>query len=78
MSDRNEAAGAVLRSEIYRNVHPGVDARPLPRERVPSPADAPTGARNGPRARKRRRAPGAPSPFTALALLGLLDLFKGG
>lgn len=77
MSDRNRAAGAVLRSEIYRDVHPGAGARP-PAGGVPSRAGAPTGARNGPRARKRRRVPGAPSPFTALALLGLLDLFKGG
>ncbi len=77
MADRNEAAGAVLRSGIYRDVHPGAGARP-PAGGVAPRAGAPTGARNGPQARKQRRMAGAPSPFTALALLGLLDLFRGG
>ncbi len=78
MADRNEAAGAVLRSEIYRDVRPDADVRPLPARGVPSRAGAPTGARKGPQARKQLRVAGVPSPFTALALLGLLDLFEGG
>lgn len=74
MRDTNKAAGSVLRSEIYRDVHPNAGALPLPARGVPPR----NGARDGADAPRRRRGTGASSPFTALALLGLLDLFKGG
>ena len=72
MRDKTKAARAVLRSEIYRGSHrtsgPGAleaDATP------PRPAE-------GTDTPKPRRRGAAGSQLTALALLGLLDLFKGG
>ena len=73
MRDRN-AARAVLQSEIYRGTHRSAGARPLETRGVaPRPA-----ARDGAGARRARQASGGSSPVTMLALLGLLDLFKGG
>ncbi len=72
MTDRTKAARAVLRSEIYRGHSSG---EPIPGTEAASPRRAAGGARGNPR---RRRGPVSVPPFTALALLGLLDLFKGG
>ena len=74
MRDRTKAASAVLRSEIYRGVRRTTGGGPLGAGTVPQRPDA----RNGAGAPRPRQGSGAPSHFTALALLGLLDLFKGG
>ncbi len=73
MRDRTKAAGAVLRSEVYRGTHRNVAAGPLgvavpPRPRAENGASAP-GSRVGSRVSSR---------LAALALLGLLDLFGRG
>lgn len=74
MRDRNKAARAVLRSEIYRGAHRDVGPRPLGLGGVPPRP----GAKDGAGAPRARQGSGASSSFTALALLGLLELFKGG
>jgi hypothetical protein len=74
MRDRTKAARAVLRSEFYWDAHPNAGELPLLAGGIPPR----TGPRDGADAPRRRRGTGAPSPFTALALLGLLDLFMGG
>lgn len=74
MRDRNRAAGAVLRSEVYRGAHRTAGAGPLGAGAVPPRR----GAEDGAGVSRPRRSPGAPSHVTALALLGLLDIFKGG
>lgn len=74
MRARTKAARAVLRSEVHRGPHPNAGALPLEAGGAPPRA----GARDGAEAPRRRRGAGAPPPFTALALLGLLDLFEGG
>ena len=73
MRDRN-AARAVLQSEIYRGAHRSAGAR-APGATGVAPRSA---ARDGAGARTARQASGGSSPVTMLALLGLLDLFKGG
>ncbi len=72
MRDRTNAARAALRSEIYRSTR-RTSGTPLGANAVPrTPAVDGSG---DPRPRKRST---APSQLAALALLGLLDLVKGG
>ncbi len=72
MRDRTNAARAALRSEIYRSTRRASGA-PLGARAVPQ-----TTASDGPGERETRRGSAVPSQFAALALLGLLDLLKGG
>lgn len=71
MSDGTDTARALVRSATYREagrVEPRPAGKATPRSR----------GTNGARAPRRRTVLGAPSGLTALALLGLLDLVKGG
>ncbi len=71
MRDRTNAASAALKSEIYRSTRrlsgAPLGARPIP----PAPADRSGEART-------HKGSAVPPQFAALALLGLLDLLKGG
>ncbi len=72
MRDRTNAARAALKSEIYRSTRRASGA-PLGGHAVP-PARAAEGSGDS----RRRKSSAARPQFTALALLGLLDLIKGG
>lgn len=74
MRDRTKAAAAILRSEAYRDEYRDGEAPPVGAAKVPPRSRGGNGA-SAPRPRVRSR---ASSPLTALALLGLLDLLKGG
>jgi hypothetical protein len=74
MRDGTKVAGAFLRSEMYRDSHRDVEARPARPARVP----ARTGGRSAAETRWQRVRSGASSPLTALALLGLLDVLNRG
>ena len=74
MRDRAKAAQAVLRSAAYRGAHHGAGASPL----EATGAKSPPGAEDGAGARRSRAASTRASPATVLALLGLLDLIRGG
>ncbi len=72
MRDRARAAQAIVRSAAYRGAHPeggrdSLEATPARR-----------GSSNGARAPRRGAPWGGTSLATALALLGLLDLYRGG
>lgn len=72
MRDRTKAAAAILRSEAYREAYRDGEAPPVG-EVPPRPRGG-----NGASASRPRVGSRASSPLTALALLGLLDLLKGG
>lgn len=75
MRDGTKAAGAFLRSELYRDASRDVEGRPAGAARAPTPA---RGRRSdGAGASSQRAGSRASSPTTALALLGLLDLLAG-
>ncbi len=73
MADKTKAARAVLQSEIYRGRQ--TSGASIPGTEAVSPRATAGRARGNPR---RRRGSVPVPPFTALALLGLLDIFKGG
>ena len=72
MSDGTNTARAFERSAMYREAGRDVEPRPAGK------ATQRSRGTNGARAPRRRAVLGAPSGLTALALLGLLDLVKGG
>jgi hypothetical protein len=72
MRDGTDTARAFVRSAMYREAGRGVEPRPAGKA-PPRPRGT-----NGARAPRRRAGLGAASRLTALALLGLLDLVKGG
>ncbi len=74
MREGTDTARAFVRSAMYREAGRDVELRPAGAAKVPP---RPRGT-NGARAPRRRAGLGAPSRLTALALLGLLDLLKGG
>ncbi len=73
MRDRTNVARAALKSEIYRSTRRTPGAPPGARAVPPAPAAA-----DGSGDRRPRKGPVAQPQFAALALLGLLDLLKGG
>jgi len=74
MRDGTDTARALVRTAMYLEAGRDAGPRPAREARVPQRSRG----RNGTRAPRRRAGASAPSPLTALALLGLLDLLKGG
>lgn len=73
MRDRARAAAAILKSEAYRGAYRNREAPPAGATRAPPRPRGENGASGWPRVDS-----GASPALAVLALLGLLDLLKGG